>query len=415
MLAALAPFLGALVLQAPAGPDVLVDIRVHGNVLTPADEVVRLAGLREGMPVAADLVDQTAARLRATGRFERVEVLKRFASIADPSQILIVIVVDEGPVRIERTGDPNAPVRVVKRRAPPLMFLPMLSFEDGYGLTYGVRLAVPDPVGRGSRLAFPLTWGGDRRAAAVLDLPLADGPVTRLEAGASIRQRTHPYYDSPDDRHGAWVRAERAIGDAVRAGIDASAEEITLLDREDRFARWGVDMTVDTRADPWLPGHAVYARVSWDRLDFREGDSAARTALDVRAYARPAGQAVLVARVQRQDSSRPLPPALRPMLGGMESVRGFRTGSDIGDTHVAGSIELRLPLTSPLNVGKLGVSAFFDAGAVYDEGERLGDQPFARGAGASVWLSAAIVHVNLAVAHGLDAGTRVHFGTTLEF
>ena len=411
----LGALLAALVLQAPAGPDVLADIRVHGNVLTPADEVIRLAGLHQGMQVAAGLIDETAARLRATGQFERVEVLKRFASIADPSQILIVIVVDEGPVRIERTGDPDTPVRVVKRRAPPLMFLPMLSFEDGYGLAYGVRLAVPNPVGRSSRLAFPLTWGGDRRAAAVLDKTLAAGPVTRVETGVSIRQRTHPYYDSADDRLGVWVRAERAFGDIVRGGIDASAEEVTLLGREDRFARWGVDLTVDTRADPWLPGHAVYARASWDWLDFRDGDAAARTGLDLRAYVRPAGQAVLVARAQHQGSSRPLPPALRPMLGGMESVRGFRTGSDVGDTHVAGSLELRLPLTSPLNVGKLGVSGFVDAAAVYDEGERLGDQNFARGAGASVWLSAAIIHVNLAVAHGWDAGARVHFSTTVTF
>ena len=35
-------------------------------------------------------------------RFDRVDVLKRYASITDPSQILVLIQVDEGPVRIVR-------------------------------------------------------------------------------------------------------------------------------------------------------------------------------------------------------------------------------------------------------------------------------------------------------------------------
>ena len=96
-----------------------------------------------------------AARLRATKRFERVEVLKRFASIADPTQIVLVIVVDEGPVKIEMTGDPNRPTRVVRSRKSGLMWLPLLSAEDGYGLAYGVRFAIADVFDSHSRLSFP--------------------------------------------------------------------------------------------------------------------------------------------------------------------------------------------------------------------------------------------------------------------
>jgi hypothetical protein len=32
-----------------------------------------------------------------------------------------------------------------------------------------------------------------------------------------------------------------------------------------------------------------------------------------------------------------------------------------------------------------------------------------------VWFAAAFIHLNLVVAHGVGAGTRVHFGTTLSF
>ena len=67
----------------------------------------RLAGVRVGMPFDAGDRRSGDGRLRAAKQFERVEVRKRFASIADPSQIALVIIVDEGPVKIEMTGDPD--------------------------------------------------------------------------------------------------------------------------------------------------------------------------------------------------------------------------------------------------------------------------------------------------------------------
>ena len=99
----------------------------------------------------------------------------------------------------------------------------------------------------------------------------------------------------------------------------------------------------------------------------------------------------------------------------MSNLRGFEAGHAIGDTLVAGSAELRVPLTSPLNFGKLGVSVFVDAGTVYDDGERLGDQRFERSAGGGVWITAAVLRLNLSVARGIGAGTRVQFGAGVTF
>ena len=82
---------------------------------------------------------------------------------------------------------------------------------------------------------------------------------------------------------------------------------------------------------------------------------------------------------------------------------------------MAGSIEIRTPLTSPLKFAKFGVNAFVDVGTVYDTGARLGDQTFDQGVGAGVWFSAAFFRMSLVVAHGIGAGTRVHFGTTVSF
>jgi hemolysin activation/secretion protein len=99
----------------------------------------------------------------------------------------------------------------------------------------------------------------------------------------------------------------------------------------------------------------------------------------------------------------------------MDNLRGFKTGTAVGDTLVAGSVEVRTPITSPLNIAKLGVSAFFDVATVYDHRAQLADQHFGQGFGASVWLSAAFFRLNLAVAHGVNSSTRVHVGTSFSY
>ena len=127
------------------------------------------------------------------------------------------------------------------------------------------------------------------------------------------------------------------------------------------------------------------------------------------------GQTILVLRALHDGADRPLPPYLQPLLGGMDTLRGFEAGHAVGDTLAAGSAELRVPLTSPLSLGKLGVSVFMDAGKVYNAGEHFSDHPLERGVGGSVWFSAAVFRLSLAVAHGIGGDTRVHFGTTLSF
>ena len=61
------------------------------------------------------------------------------------------------------------------------------------------------------------------------------------------------------------------------------------------------------------------------------------------------------------------------------------------------------------------MSAFVDAGTVYDKGQRLADQTLKKGVGGSLWMSAAFLRLNIAVAHGLGATTRVHVGGSLSF
>jgi outer membrane protein assembly factor BamA len=400
------------------GRETVAAIQVHGNTITKDDEVRRLAGIEIGAPVDANTVDEVAARLRTAKRFDNVQVLKRFASIEDPSQVLLVIIVDEGPVHIERTGDEVNPTRVVRSHPLGLMVMPVLAREDGYGFTYGARLARRTVAGRNSRLSFPLTWGGEKKAGADFEKTIEHAPVDRVIAGVAVSQRTNPFYEQEDDRQRAWVRVERELVPTLRVGATASWQHVSFMDLNDRFAQAGADVVLDTRVDPNLPRNAIFARASWEQLGLSRSDTPARTGhyvLDGRGFLGLFRQNVLALRALRDAADGPLPPYLQPLLGGMANLRGFRAGTLAGDILVAYSAELIVPLTSPLSVGKIGLSAFADRGTVYDAGERLRDQTTKQGYGGGVWFSAAFLKLNIAVAHGRGSSTRMHVGGNVSF
>jgi outer membrane protein assembly factor BamA len=403
----------------PTG-EIVSEITVHGNVVTTDAEVRSLAGLTIGMPVTPQTVDDAVARLRAAKKFDHVEIRKRFASISDPDKIVLVVIVDEGPVHVERTEDPARPARVVKNRGPRLLFLPILESEDSYGFSYGARVALPDPLGKESRVSFPLTWGGERQAAIEFDKRLERAHLVRFTGGAGLSQRTNPFFDEHDTRERVWARAERELLKGLRVGATGGWEHVrfgSASDRDDitdNFMRAGTDVIVDTRLDPMLAHNAVYGRAAWEHLSFGSG-SLNRTELDGRGYIGLFGQNVLIVRAYKADADGPLPPYLKMLFGGIGTVRGFASGSAIADTIAAGSLEVLVPLTSPLNIARLGVGAFIDAGAAYDKGRRFVDQRLQRGVGGSVWVTAAFVRFSVAVAHGVGASTRVHVGGTVSF
>jgi outer membrane protein assembly factor BamA len=211
-----------------------------------------------------------------------------------------------------------------------------------------------------------------------------------------------------------WGRVERATG-PLRLGANLGWQHVGFAGATDTFRSVGGDVALDTRLDPTLPRNAVYLRADWQRLFLSGVPAATQRRYDGRAYVGLIGQSVLVVRALRQDSDRALPSYLKPLLGGVTNLRGFDAGTEAGDTLVAGSAELRVPLTTPLDVGKLGVSLFVDTGAAYDYGQRLRDQERKTGVGGAVWLAVAVFHMSVSVAHGLGAHTRVQFDIGIGF
>ncbi len=397
--------------------EVIAEIRIHGNLVATSDEILTLAGLTIGTPFAATTIADVTARLKASKKFEDVQVLKRFASIEDASRITVVILVNEGPVRLSSN---LTAVRRSRSRIRNVLFMPILDAEDGYGLTYGARAAYVDAFGPKSRLSFPLTWGGTKQAGVEFERGLGVERRTRITVGAAVQRRKNPTFLEQDTRRRVWGRVEHARG-PFRAGGAIGWQDVSFAAIRDRFRSAGVDVAFDTRLDPVLPRNAVLAASSWERLDWgprfdsgRRGP-VNRARVEGRGYLGLVGQTVLAVRAVRESSSGPLPPYLQPLLGGWSTLRGYKAGSFSGDILVAESVELRIPLTSPLRVGKLGVSIFADGGKIYGHGQRFRDQPFHRSAGGSVWFAATVFHLGVSVARGRGADTRVNFGAGLTF
>jgi hypothetical protein len=412
--------------EAGAGPfvpedgqqaEIVNEIRVHGNAYVRDEEVIRLAGVTIGQTLAPDALRQIEQRLEASGVFDTIEVRKRYRSLDNETDVALVLLVHERPGFKAETVAEHPGVGAWARMKNRLMFLPILDYDDGYGFTYGGRVSTINLLGAGERLSVPLTWGGTRRAAVEVDRTFRSGPLTRVASTFGIWQRENPRFEIDDQRVEWTARAERSFARIVRAGVTTSQSTVDFGALNDRLWTIGAEAALDTRGDPAFPRNAVLLGGNWNVLHVRRLDEPINQyTTDARGYLGVIRQAVLAARVQYSSADRTLPPYERYLLGGASTLRGFETGSFDGDRLFVTSAELRVPLTSVLSGAKLGVSAFMDAGKVFDVNQRMKDAAWHQGVGAGVFLIATIVRINVDVAHGLrDGDTRVHLSSGFSF
>jgi hypothetical protein len=391
--------------------DTIAEIRVHGNHTTPSDDVLAIAALRVGEPADAERLAQAERALRESGRFENAEVRRRYRSIDNPSEILIVIMVDE-----------RAPLRP--------MWLPIVAKREGHALTFGARVALVDVLPR-TRIAAPLTWGGERRAAVEIEHTVGStdtvgathaSPV-RIHAAFGVQRTINPHFDVADERRDVRLQAERAFAPWLRAGAGARVTEVEFGGPAERQHAFSAHAVIDTRADPAFPRNAIHATFAMSRLkpapttelraapttelraapttelraapttDLRTAPTTGLTAaltytVDARGYVGLVGPAVLALRAQAVHARAPLPRHEWTLLGGGESLRGHRAGYRAGDNMAALSTELRVPVLSPLDTARVGVQAFVDTGAAWAADQPLRRQRFDHGYGAGVFANA---------------------------
>jgi len=401
--------------QAQTSPGVVGEVRIHGNHTTPNADVLAIVGDVVGKPATDQLIAEVQIKLERSRRFDSVEVRKRFRSIENPDDILLMIVVDEFPGIDEFDITQGKVPGPIGRFWSSGMFLPILDSEDGYGFTYGVRTSFVDRLGPHSRISIPVTWGGERQARVQLERSFKSGAIERVSGEFGIARRENPHYEIGDRRIGYAARVESAPTRWLRLGAGGRMDDVRFGDLDDRVSRLGGDVTFDTRVDPAFPRNAVHATFGIDRLKFDAGNAKQRTA-DVRGYVGLFRQTVLAVRGLSITTDRPLPPYEHTLLGGAENLRGYDAGYKAGDNLVAASAELRIPLTSPLDIGRFGVKAFVDAGTIYGVGEKLKDQHLVdRGIGGGVYLHLTVVSLSLDVARSRAGDTRYHFGMGVTF
>ena len=396
--------------QEAIGPGVVAEVRVHGNHTTPDADVLAIVGDVVGRPATDALILDVRSRLEKSGRFDGVEVRKRYRSIANLDDILLVVVVDEVP----GVSDADLMPGPMKRFRSSGMFLPILRYDDGYGFTYGARISFIDRIGPSSRLSVPLSWGGERQARLQAERTFARGPLARMAGDVGIGRKENPHYEIGDTRTSVHARAETVLRRWLRAGGGGGVEDVRFGPQDDQLMRIGADVTIDTRVDPAFPRNAIHTTFGWERLGFEAGN-ADRKSTDIRGYLGLFGQTVLAVRGTLISSSDPVPRYEQSLLGGDSSLRGYGAGYKANDNVSTGSIELRVPVSSPLSIGRLGVKAFVDAGTAFESGTPLKKQHYESSYGGGVYLHLAILSLSLDVARAESGDTRAHFGFGVTF
>ncbi|MEI6668657.1 MAG: BamA/TamA family outer membrane protein [Acidobacteriota bacterium] len=392
-------------------PETVLEVRIHGNYRTPDADVLAAAGVAVGQTIDAAGLDAITARLTKTGRFQSVEIRKRQRSLTASSEVALIIIVEEFPSTARGGGVPGP----FRRLRDSVMLLPTLNVDDGYGLTYGGRISFVRVLGQQALVTVPLTWGGARHAAVELDVTPAAGPVRRVHAGASLMSRTNPAYELRDARKSAWIEAAFPAWKAVGVSVRGAWSDVGFGDAHDRFWTYGAGVVVDTREHPAFPRNAIYAGAWWNRLMAATGSPINRYRFEAQAYIGLIGSAVLSVKAVSETSDRPLPVYEKALLGGAGSLRGFRAGAFVGDNLATASLELRIPLHSPMHLGQSGLKLFADAGTAYDSRTRLTDAASHSGVGIGWFVRAPLVQVGIDVAHGSGGGLRTHVTAGVRF
>jgi len=405
--------------RAPQQPSskVIVEIRFRGNYSLADEELLAAAAVQPGDPLTPETLAAIEERLLAVEGVGAVEILERYRSMTATDEVVLLINVRE-----------HVAVR------DKFMFLPVLTWTDEYGVTFGASFATVDLLGLDERLSFPLTWGGERRAAAEIAFDPDRAAISHLAGGFGISQHENPHFELPDRRAGGWLDASKRwdifeVGGSARfadvelggageeLGEAASLAGVELGGAAEQQLELGVRAIIDTRQDQQLPRDAFYVRGAWDRLALLDSNRGIdRFTADLRGYKSFIGRTVIATQAYYRGAGARLPDWERPFLGGARTLRGYEAGAYIGDNIVLLATELRVPLTPPAPVGLVGLNFFFDSGAVYDHGTSLRKARFRNGVGAGVYVFVAFIGFQVDVAYGLASDeVHFHFGTGFRF
>jgi len=378
--------------------EILVEARFRGNFTTPDEEMIRLGNIEIGVPADAVSFEEIKQRLLQTGRFERVEITKRYRSLSSSEKVILLVTVREKQSAMSK-----------------FMFMPILKGSDEYGFTYGLRTTGKNLLGFKERLSIPLTWGGVRRAALESEFEMNNPVISTLTLSVDFARKENPHFRTGDFRKGVQAELRRRLK-RFEVKVHSGWAGVDFGPQSSSFVTFGASFVLDTRQDINLPRDAFYAGVSWERLQILDGGPGFnRYTLDLRGYKGIIGQTILAGQFLHHTVDGRLPDFERPFLGGANTLRGYKPGAFIGDNITTSSIELRIPLTSPREVYHTGINVFLDSGAVYDYGTSIGNADFKHGAGVGCFFLFMGFGIKADLAYNMHDAFRVHFSTGFRF
>jgi outer membrane protein assembly factor BamA len=386
-----------------AADEHIAEIRFHGNHSIPDAELLEIVGASAGDPLTDATLAQIERNLRESGRVDSVDIRKRYRSLTRTDQVVLIITVHERVSVAQKT-----------------MVMPILSYSDEIGFTYGARITTIDLLGADERISFPLSWGGTKQAAVEASFDIDRRVISGITAGTGIHRVKNRHFDIDDTRVEVTAGAFKRAG-PVQVDLGIDWQRVDFAESRDDLLNLSVGAKLDTRQEEYLPRNAVYLGGRYDRLDILDSDRRYnRFTADLRGYVGLIGHTILASQFFYRSADGRLPDYERLWLGGAATLRGYSTAQFIGDNLATGSIELRWPLSPPVQVGQFGLDLFVDTGTVYDHGQALRDATFYTGVGGGVFFFALGYGLKVDVGYGLEGedvggGWNWHFSTSFRY
>jgi hypothetical protein len=237
-----------------------------------------------------------------------------------------------------------------------------------------------------------LTWQRRYEAAGSVHLPF--GSTSELHAGGGVSY-TDPETGAGTAFHELQPYGYTAMGElGVRAGIRMDTRDDPAFPRRGFDAAMELNGFVPVTDSPEAYGVTAGAASAYVSLTSRRSPVLAfRTAGEITSGNPPVHRAAF--------------------LGGRSTLRGYSHGRFVGDAAAHGTAEIRMPLLAA-NIaahGTLGLSAFGDAGRVWQDGVSEGGWHTA--VGGALWFTSPIGTVSLEIADGEHRTAYLRLGIGL--
>ena len=408
---------GVLTIRITEG--VIEEIIIKGNEKTKDKVIRREMRCKVGEPLNKKEVVRSYQRINNLGFFETVDVKPSMSGV-EPGAVVLEIDVKE-----RNTGS--------------------VGFGAGYSSTDGfigmISLGDRNFRGTGDAVKISYEFGGNDRDNRGWAFDWKHPWLDRKETSMMLRlyDRTYEYkdYDTEGELKERFMRHRQGFELTFgRPESEYTTNYISIVNRNDEydshkgtngymgdrstpdFAKWrednfgltrsiGFSHVTDTRDNYQWPASGKrtsygieFAGLGGD-FDYRK-----YTIEESRYYDLGKGR-VLAIRAAYGYADNNLPEVDQFMVGGIDTVRGYRDNQFRGDNMLAGSIELRFPLRD-----KFKGALFLDGGG--SEGDGLLPDTLHGSYGFGIMMDTPVGLLRLDVGHG-EQGNRVHFNIGTGF